>query len=83
MEPYRPLFVIVDDPERRQPQELRGLAVLLVVLGALRVVPALVCDELVTTEALSALVMVALGIGILVRGLPGWYRLRGNRGGRP
>ena len=69
MEPYRPLFVLVET-EEPAPHELRGLAVLLVMLGVLRLLPSLVVREGVTTESAIAWVMLVVGILVLV-----WRRL--------
>ena len=66
MEPYRPLYVL---NEREDPpsHELRGLAVLVVVLGALRVIPALVGGEAANPESVIAAVMVVAGVVSLAR----------------
>jgi len=44
--PYRPLHVARDEPPERTDPELRGLAVVLVILGGSRVIPALVDGKL-------------------------------------
>jgi hypothetical protein len=66
MHPYRPLFV--SNESRETPSsELRGIAVLLVVLGILRIVPALMREEPAGLEIALATAMLMLGMAILVR----------------
>ena len=60
--PYRPLHVARDEPPERADPELRGLAVVLVVLGVLRVIPALV-DGKLDLETVIAIAMLAVGLG--------------------
>ena len=73
MEPYRPLFVLTET-EEPPPHELRGLAVLVVVLGVLRLAPALVRGEAISTESAIAFAMLVLGAAVLVRGSRAWRR---------
>ena len=70
MQPYRPLYS-VDEPRREPPagSEDRALAFLLIVLGTLRVIPAVVRGELFGAEATIALIMLVLGLVIVARGL--------------
>ena len=75
MHPYRPLFV--SNESRETPSsELRALAVLLVVLGILRIVPALMREEPAGLEIALATTMLVLGIAILVRVRQLWSRAR-------
>jgi len=78
-QPYRPLYVI--DRERPHPtgcsnQEVRGLALLLIVLGGLRIVPAIAAGESLRSESSVAVIMLALGTAIVAR-LHCHKRLRG------
>lgn len=66
MEPYRPLYVL-NECEDHSSNELRGLAVLVVVLGALRLIPALVGGEAANAEAVVAALMVVAGVVFLAR----------------
>jgi len=66
MHPYRPLYVVTDTREPPS-QELRGLAVLLLVLGVLRMLPALVRSEGANTETAIAVLMLCAGSVLLVR----------------
>jgi hypothetical protein len=75
MEPYRPLYV-VNEREDPTAHELRGLAVLLVVLGALRIIPALVRGETLSTESALATAMLAVGVAIVLRAPRRWHLLR-------
>lgn len=62
MEPYRPLYALNEPPVASEPSELRGLAFLLIVLGLLRVTPAIVAFEPMTRELAVAVIMLVAGI---------------------
>jgi hypothetical protein len=66
MNPYRGLFV-VDDLQQDDAHELRGFAILLIVLGLLRIVPASVTGELITSEAALAILMLMVGIAAVLQ----------------
>ena len=70
MLPYRPLFVCIDEPLRRDRRELHGLALMLIVLGALRLLPSIVTHEPIGIETTAAAAMFACGIAIAID-LPG------------
>jgi len=65
MNPYRPLHVAGAEPPERTDPELRGLAVVLVVLGVLRVIPALV-DGTLDLETVIAIAMLAVGTSVVL-----------------
>lgn len=66
MHPYRPLWIA--DPDERAPRdELRGLAVVLVGLGLLRLVPAITLWEPVGLETGLAALMAIAGAHLLAR----------------
>ena len=64
--PYRPLYVVEDEPQAAN-HELRGLAACVVVLGLVRVVPAWIVGEPFAAEAIVAALMVVGGAGALCR----------------
>jgi hypothetical protein len=70
VDPYRLLYIV--DEERAPAEgpcdpEERALAVLLVVLGLARVVPAVCAGEAFGAEATIALIMLIAGLGLMVR----------------
>ena len=74
--PYRPLHAA--KPEPPEDPEERVLAVLLIVLGLARVVPAIATGETFGTEATIASLMLACGLAMVVpvHRVLGWRRLR-------
>lgn len=69
MDPYRPLHVVDDEPAREDTSldhEEWVLAVLLIVLGLARVVPAVCAGEAFETEATIALLMLIAGLRLMV-----------------
>ena len=62
MNPYRPLHVCRDEPEERPDAELRGMAILLVVLGILRFLPIVAGKQGNATEVAIAFVMLFAGV---------------------
>jgi hypothetical protein len=78
MQPYRPLYVADDEARDSAAPEDRALAVLLIVLGAVRVVPAIATGETFGAEATVAAIMVVLGVVMSIR-LPASVRRRLRR----
>src|SRR4051812_39392105 len=63
MHPYRSLHVTRPEPARRAASiELRGLAVVLIVLGVLRLLPVIVAHDAFGAEATVAVAMISLGV---------------------
>lgn len=80
MHPYRPLYV-ASRPEapRNPPLELRGLAIVMVLLAVLRLLPLVATHETFGTEATVALAMLALGaieLSVLRQRVRRWMRAR-------
>jgi hypothetical protein len=70
VDPYRPLHVVDYEPAREDDgldHEEGALAVLLVVLGLARVIPAVCVGEAFGAEATIALLMLIAGLGLMVR----------------
>jgi len=59
--PYRPLFVRSTDEASQGAFELRGLALVLILLGVVRLLPALATHEAFGVEPSLAVSMLALG----------------------
>ncbi len=76
MEPYRRLYVVNERGHDPPTHELRGLAVLLVVLGVLRILPALASGEAANSESVIATAMLAIGTTIVLRVPRRWRLLR-------
>lgn len=78
MSPYRPLHTTREQESRGPEHDDRVLAVLMIVLGLARLVPAIATAEAFGTEATVAAIMLAGGLAILVpiRGVAGrlWRR---------
>lgn len=68
MHPYRPLHVADEAPAAAPCDDDRSLAVVMIALGAIRVVPAIVFGETFGAEATLAAVAVIGGVALLVRG---------------
>jgi len=83
MHPYRPLHAATTDlTPSHADRELRGLAVVLIILGMLRLLPALASHEAFGAETVVALAMLALGVlevTSLRRRLHRWRRIHRRR----
>jgi hypothetical protein len=64
--PYRPLHTATDDEPATDPED-RILAAMMIVLGLVRLVPAIATAETFGTEVTIAALIVAAGIAMLVR----------------
>ncbi len=82
MNPYRSLHVTrTGPPPARDSSELRGLAVVLVILGVLRLLPVLEAHEDLGVEAAVAVGMLAVGgfeLSSLRARVQRWRRRRGR-----
>jgi hypothetical protein len=83
MHPYRPLYVASRTQAPAKPSlELRGLAIVLVLLAAVRLLPVLAAHEAFGAEATIALAMLSLGVlelSSVARRVRRWRRRRARR----
>lgn len=68
MDPYRPLYVQAprEPPREPLPREDHALGILLIVVGAMRVIPAACHRERFGAEPTVALVMILIGFAIVI-----------------
>jgi hypothetical protein len=83
MHPYRPLYVTSrTKAPAKPPLELRGLAIVLVLLAAIRLLPVLATHEAFGAEATVAMAMLSLGfleLSSVSRRVRRWRRRRMQR----